>query len=128
MSVSEKESKNVPFGVPGVETMLPLLLDAVNKERLSLSDVQRLCCENPARIFRIKNKGFIKEGYDADLTIIDMNKRERVQNDKLLTKCGWSPFHGKTLKGWPITTIVNGNIVYDHGDIFELKAKEVRFK
>ena len=123
----EKEKANYPFGVPGVETMLPLLLNAFNNNRLSLPQIQKLCCENPAKIFKIKNKGFIKEGYDADLIIVDLDKRQAVRNEDLLTKCKWSPFEGKILKGWPVTTIVNGNIVYDNGEIFDIKSKEVQY-
>ena len=123
----EKEQANYPFGVPGLETMLPLLLDAFNSNRITLPTIQELCCENPANIFKIKNKGLIKEGYDADLVIADLDKRQAVRNDDLLTKCKWSPFEGKILKGWPVTTIVNGNVVYDDGKIFDVKAKEVNY-
>jgi dihydroorotase len=123
----EKENGNPPFGVPGVETTLPLMLDAVNKERLTLSQVQRLCCENPAKIFRIQNKGLIKEGFDADLTIIDMNLENEVKNEEMFTKCKWSPFNGFKLKGWPIMTIVNGNIIYDNGNINDIKGKEIEY-
>ncbi|HLC60707.1 MAG TPA: amidohydrolase family protein [Candidatus Nanoarchaeia archaeon] len=123
----EKEQVNYPFGVPGVETMLPLLLDAFNKNMIDLKTIMKLCCENPAKIFRIKNKGLLKEGYDADLVIVDLDKRQAVRNEDLLTKCGWSPFEGKILKGWPVMTIVNGNIVYDNGQINDIKAKEVQF-
>ena len=123
----EKEQANYPFGVPGVETMLPLLLDAFNSNKISLQAIAKLCCENPAEIFRIKNKGFLREGYDADLVIVDLSKRQAVRNEDLLTKCKWSPFEGKILKGWPVTTIVNGNVVYDNGEIFDIKAKEVKF-
>jgi len=123
----EKEQVNYPFGVPGVETMLPLLLGAFNSNRISLPTIQKLCCENPAKIFRIKNKGYIKEGYDADLTVVDLDKRQAVRNEDLLTKCKWSPFEGKILKGWPVMTIINGNLVYDDGEIFDVKAKEITF-
>ena len=78
-------------------------------------------------IFKIKNKGLIKEGYDADLVIVDLDKRQAVRNDDLLTKCKWSSFEGKILKGWPVTTIVNGNVVYDKGEIFDVKGKEIVF-
>ena len=125
-TIEEKETTK-PFGVPGVETMLPLLLNAVNRGKLDLATIKKLCCENPAQIFRIKNKGFIKVNYDADLVIIDMHKKEKVKADSLFTKCGWSPFEGKILKGWPITTIVNGNIVYDKGCLTEIRAKEVSY-
>ncbi|MBI2655647.1 dihydroorotase [Candidatus Woesearchaeota archaeon] len=123
----EKEMANYPFGVPGLETMLPLLLDAFNSNKISLKKIMQLCCENPAKIFKIKNKGFLKEGYDADLVIADLDKRQAVRNDDLLTKCRWSPFEGKILKGWPVTTIVNGNVVYDNGEIKDIKAKEVQY-
>ena len=123
----EKEQANYPFGVPGVETMLPLLLDAFNNNRINLSTIIKLCCENPAKIFRIKNKGFLREGYDADLVIVDLDKREAVRSEDLLTKCKWSPFEGKILKGWAMTTIVNGNVVYDNGEIFDIKAREIQY-
>jgi dihydroorotase len=110
----EKKTKNPPFGVPGLETTLPLLLDAVNRRKIGLVDVVRLTSKNPAKIFRIKNKGIIKEGYDADLVVIDMKKEKKVDNKKLFTKCGWSPFHARKLKGWPVMTIIGGNIAYEH--------------
>ena len=123
----EKEQANYPFGVPGLDTMLPLLLDAFNKNLITLQKIVQLCCENPAKIFKIKNKGFLKEGYDADLVIVDLDKRQAVRNEDLLTKCRWSPFEGKILKGWPVMTIVNGNVVYDKGEINDIKAKEIEY-
>ena len=123
----EKEQANYPFGVPGVETTLPLLLDAFNNNKITLQEIQKLCCENPAKIFRIKNKGILKEGYDADLVVVDLDKRQAVRNEDLMTKCKWSPYEGKILKGWPVTTIVNGNVVYDNGEINDIKANEVKY-
>ena len=123
----EKEQANYPFGVPGVETTLPLLLDAFNNNKITLHEIIKLCCENPAKIFGIKNKGFLKEGYDADLVIVDLEKRQAVRNEDLLTKCKWSPYEGKILKGWAVTTIVNGNVVYDDGEIFDVKGKEISY-
>ncbi len=115
-------------GLPGIETMLPLLLDAVNKNKITLQQVIDLTSENPAKIFRIKNKGMLKEGYDADLTIIDMNMEKEVKADELFSKTKWSPFEGKVLKGWPITTIVNGNIVYSNGNIYEIRSREIKYE
>ncbi|MEK6943456.1 MAG: amidohydrolase family protein [Nanoarchaeota archaeon] len=123
----EKEKANYPFGIPGEETLLPLMLDASNRNLITLPKIIELCCENPAKIFKIKNKGFLKEGYDADIVIVDLGKRQMVREEDLLTKCKWSPFSGKILKGWPVTTIVNGNIAYDDGKIFDIKAKEVQY-
>lgn len=114
-------------GFPGVETMLPLLLDAVNKKKLTLQKLIELTSKNPAKIFKIRNKGMLKPGYDADLTVVDMSMQKKVKAHELLTKVKWSPFEGKTLKGWPIMAIVNGTIVYDKGNIYELKAKEVTY-
>ena len=126
-TVEEKKSDNPPFGVPGVETLLPLMLDAVNNGKLSLGKMIKMCCENPASIFKIKGKGFLLSEYDADLVIVDLSKEKQIKNEELYTKCKWSPFNGKTLKGWPVTTIVNGKIVYDDDKISDIKAKEVSY-
>ncbi len=125
-TVEEKQQE--VYGVPGIETMLPLLLDSVNKNKITLQKVVELCCYNPAKIFKINNKGFLQEGFDADLTIVDINLEKKVKNENLFTKCGWSPFNGWKLKGWPVMTIVNGNIVFDNGKINDIKAKEVKFE
>ncbi|MFH1439776.1 MAG: dihydroorotate dehydrogenase electron transfer subunit [Candidatus Woesearchaeota archaeon] len=115
-TIAEKKTDKPQYGVPGVETRLPLLLNEINRgieARITLKKVQQLCCENPAMIIGIKNKGFIKEGYDADLVVVDMEKEKIIKNKELLTKCRWSPFEGMKLKGWPVMTIVDGSIVFD---------------
>jgi len=128
-TVEEKESDEPPAGVPGIETMLPLLLNAVNEGKLKLEKIVELCCENPAKIFGIKNKGVIKEGFDADLAIVDLNKGWVVENEKLFTKCGWSPFNGKGLKGFVDSTIVEGIVKFENGKIVSNKrGREVEFK
>jgi len=124
----EEKIKEGATGIPGIETMLPLLLDAVNKNRLTLQQVIDLTSKNPAKIFKIKNKGQLKEGFDADLVVIGMNLDKEVKADEFLSKSKWSPFEGKVLKGWPITTIVNGNIIYDNGNIFEIRGKEIKYE
>ena len=121
---SEKMEK-ITFGMPGVETSLALMLTAYNQEKISLVKIQELMCENPARIFGIKNKGVLKEGYDADIIAVDTEQEWLVKKEELLSKCGWSPYEGWKLKGKNILTIVNGNIVYKDGKIFENKGKEV---
>ena len=123
----EKRKKDYPSGVTGCETALPLMLDAVNNGKITLTKAVRLMSTNPARIFKIKGKGKIKEGYDADLVIVDMDKKRKVQNKSLFTKCKWSPFNGKILKGWPTATIVGGNVVFDETGFYDIKAKEVVF-
>lgn len=123
----EKMQANYPYGVPGCETMLPLLLNELNNNGITLKKIVELCCENPAKIFKIKNKGFIKEGFDADLAIIDLNMEKEVKNNELFTKCKWSPFDGWKLKGWPIATLVNGNFTFANGKINNIKAKEAAY-
>ncbi|MBS3175897.1 amidohydrolase family protein, partial [Candidatus Woesearchaeota archaeon] len=86
-----------------------------------------LTSKNPAKIFGIKNKGLLKEGYDADLVIISMRKRKKVDNAALRTKCGWSPFHGTMLQGWPILTMVNGKVIFCDGLISEIPGCEVGY-
>ena len=101
-----------PSGMPGVQTLLPILLNEVSKKTISLNEVVKLTSYNPKKIFKVKNKGLIKVGYDADLTIVDMNKTKKVLNKEMKTKCEWTPFHGMRLKGWPVGTIVNGKTVF----------------
>ena len=98
---AEKERPywDAPSGVPGIETMLPLLLNAVNNERLSLQRVAELCCRNPAKLYDLESKGKIKAGMDADLVLIDLEKEASVKNGTLKTKCNWSPFATWKLKG-----------------------------
>jgi dihydroorotase len=74
-------------------------------------------CENPCKIFGIKNKGYIQEEYDADLTIVDMSKEQIIKNEMMASKCGWTPFHNYKVKGFPVATIVNGAIVMENGKI-----------
>lgn len=111
-----------PAGVPGVETMLPLLLNAVNEDKLEMRDVVDLVCTKPAQIYRVQNKGEIKEGFDADLTVIDMDLEKRVENEALYTKCGWSPYADRLLKGWPVMTFVRGRLGMENGKIVETKG------
>jgi len=129
-TIEEKEKGywNAPAGVPGVETTLPLLLNEVNEGNLTLRRVVELTSINPARAFRIKNKGFIKEGFDADLTIIDMDLMKKVRADHMFSKCGWTPYEGIKLRGWPVMTIVNGQIVFEEGEINKnRRGREVEF-
>ena len=106
-----------PSGMPGVQTLVPIMLDHVNKKKLTIEQFVRLVSENPAKIFNIKNKGFIKKGYEADLTIVDMDKVVKIDNDKIESKCKWSPFHDVEAKGFPVITIVNGKIKMENGKI-----------
>ncbi len=117
-----KEYPNSPSGMPGVQTIFPVMLNHVNNNKLSLEQLINLMCENPCRIFGIKNKGFIKEEFDADLTIVDMNKEQVIKDEMIASKCGWTPFNNYKVKGFPVGTIVNGNLVMSEGKIVS-KAK-----
>jgi len=106
-----------PSGMPGVQTILPIMLNHINNEKLSLEQLIKLMCENPCKIFGIKNKGYIKEDYDADLTIVDMNKEQTIKDEMIASKCGWTPFNNLTVKGFPVSTIINGKIVMSDGKV-----------
>jgi len=124
----DKEYPNTPSGMPGVQTIFPVMLDHVNNGKLTLEQLIKLMCENPCRIFGIKNKGYIKEGYDADLTIADMNKEVTIKNEMIASKCGWTPFNNHKVKGFPVGTIVNGNLVMSDGKvILESKGTPLEF-
>lgn len=110
--------ERAPAGVPGIQTMLPLLLNAVNEGKLTLQRVVRLTSYNPARLFNISGKGEIKAGADADLTVVDMDLSAKVDEKYLWSKCGWSPFTGRKLKGWPVMTFVAGNLMYEWREKF----------
>lgn len=123
----EMDVWNSSAGVPGLETMLPLLLNQINKKNLTINKVVQVTSENPARIFGIKNKGRIEAGYDADLVIVDLKKEIQIKNEKLFTKCGWSPFDGWKLKGSILKTILRGNIVFDEGSIYKTQGREIEY-
>ena len=96
---------------------MPVMLNHVNNGKLTLSQLVKLVCENPIKIFGIVNKGFIKEQYDADFTIIDMNKIIEIKNENIESKCKWSPFNGFKFKGTPVSTIIGGKIKMKNGMI-----------
>lgn len=123
-TIREKKKKfsEAPAGLPSLDFYLPMLLNEVNKGKLSLKRVVELCCGNPARIFGVKGKGDIRKGFDADLVIVDMKKKQKITRGKLFTKPKWSPYGGMKLKGAVEKTIVNGKIVFD-GKKFDTRFK-----
>ena len=112
-----KPYPDTPSGMPGVQTLLPIMLDHVNNGNLSLFKLCQLISTNPAKLYKVINKGEIKLNNDADLTIIDLNKEVKIKDDMMANKSGWTPFNNKNVKGWPIMTIVNGNIVMRDGEL-----------
>jgi dihydroorotase len=118
-----------PSGMPGVQTQLPLLLDHVNAGRLTLARLVDLVCSGPARIYGIANKGRIARGFDADFTLVDLKARREITAGWLASKCGWSPFEGMTVTGWPLGTIIRGNVVMRDGELATAPAgAPVRFQ
>ncbi|MCX6767235.1 MAG: dihydroorotase family protein, partial [Candidatus Micrarchaeota archaeon] len=115
----EKEQHywEAPSGIPGLETMLPLLLDAVNAGRLSLEKVVELCCANPAKIFNLKGKGGFGAGMDADFTLVDLKGTTKISPDRLFTKCAWSPWEGKPLRGRIKRVFLRGEEAFDGQEV-----------
>ena len=108
---------NCPSGGPMVQHALPAMLTAHKRGKISLEKIVEKACHNPAKLFKIKKRGFLREGYFADLVLIDLEKKNKVLKDSLLYLCGWSPFEGTTFDASVITTFINGRIVYDFGKI-----------
>ena len=108
---------DVKPGIPGLETSLPLLLTKVNEGQLTLDDLVRLTVEKPAKIFHFNGDGFLKEGYNANITVVDMHRRAKIDASKFYSKAKYSPFHGCQVKGIPVKTFVNGLLVMDEGEI-----------
>lgn len=104
--------EKAPFGLPGVETTLPLLLDAVHRGRISLARLVEVFAQRSAERFGLQGKGQLREGYRADLVLVNLDLRARVERGRLQTKCGWSPYEGLELTGWPVRTFVGGVEVF----------------
>ncbi len=109
------EPAKVPSGMPGVETSLPLMLTQAMQGRCSVQQVSHWMSTAVAQAYGIVGKGAIALGYDADLILVDLDTYHPVLRADLQTKCGWSPFEGWNLTGWPVVTIVGGQVVYDRG-------------
>ena len=128
------EEKDLPYGeapsgMPGVETSLPLMLDAAHRGRCSVEDVVRWMCERPARLYGIEGRGAILPGWPADLVVVDLQRTERVGARGYFTKSGWSPYDGMTLTGWPVMTLVAGRVAYRDGEVFDdVRGEELRFR
>ena len=117
-----------PSGMPGVQTLLPLLLDHMNAGRLSLQRLVDLTSAGAQRIYGIASKGRIAVGYDADFSIVDLKARRTITSDWLAAKCGWSPFEDMTVTGFPVATVIRGGIVMREGELAaKANGRPVRF-
>lgn len=117
-----------PSGLPAVENSLALMLNEVNRGRCTLMHVVEWMCDAPARVWDMVGKGRIEPGYDADLVLVDMQRTAEIRNENQVTKCGWTPWHGTTLIGWPVRTWVMGQEVF-HDGMFQENARghEIQF-
>ena len=100
------------------------LLTSVGKGKISIEKLVQKACHNPAILFQVESRGYIKEGFQADLVLVDLEKKTTVTKDNLLYQCGWSPFEGTTFDASIEKTWVNGQLVYDQGEIIEAGAGE----
>ena len=106
-----------PSGMPGVQTMLPVLLNFAGQGLINLKDIVRMGCENPALLYGIRDRGFLKPGFLANLVLVDPDHKWTVEAGWLQSKCGWSPYEGETLMGKPIHVILGGAMVVQEGGL-----------
>jgi dihydroorotase len=117
-----------PSGMTGVQTLVPIMLDHVAAGRLTLQRFVDLTSAGPARLFQIARKGRIAVGYDADLTVVDLKRRETIKNSWIASRCGWTPYDGKEVTGWPVGTFVRGARVMWEGEVLAPSTgKPIRF-
>lgn len=124
----DKIYPNTPSGMPGVQTLATILLDHVNAGRMSLERFVDLTSAGAARIFGIAGKGRIARGFDADFTIVDLKKKQKIENSWIASKCAWTPFDGMETTGWPVATIIRGKTVMrDHALTLASQGEPLRF-
>ncbi len=119
-TANEKAASSIwdtKVGIPGLETTLPLIMTQVKKNRLSFAQVVSLLAEKPATVYGLKERGFLEKGKNADLTIVDFNAKFKIDASKFKSKAKFSPYNGWEVQGKPAKTIVNGNLVFDEGEI-----------
>lgn len=128
-TLEEKQQKyfNAASGGPLVQHSLQAMLQFYQQQKISLEKVVEKMCHNPAILFNVDRRGFVKEGFYADLVLVDLNKSYTVSKENILYKCGWSPFEGTTFNSTIEKTFVNGNLVFDNGE-FEEEKKGMRLK
>jgi dihydroorotase len=120
-----KPYPNSPSGMPGVQTMLPVLMTFVAQGRLTVHDVVRMACQNPARLYGIQGKGTLETGAAADIVLVDPRRRQRFERPMVASKCGWSPYEGEELTGWPVHTVLGGRWIVRDGGLVGLASGRV---
>ncbi len=123
-----QEYPNTPSGMPGVETSLPLMLTQAVEGRCTVAQVANWMSAAVAKAYKIPNKGAISPGFDADLVLVDLENYRPVVREEMVTKCGWSPFEGWSLTGWPVVTVVGGKVVFENGKLdTNVRGEALRF-
>jgi dihydroorotase len=120
-----KSYPDTPSGMTGVQTLVPIMLDHVNAGRLTLERFVDLTSAGPKRLFGISRKGRIAVGYDADFTVVDLKRRETITDAWIASKCGWTPYDGQQVTGWPVGTVIRGRTVMWDGDLVAPSLGEV---
>lgn len=128
-TAKEKPWPDCAAGLTGVQTLLPMMLEQVSKGRLTLGRMVDLMSAGPARIYGAVNKGRIAAGYDADFSVVDLKATRRIENSQIASQCGWTPFDGVSCTGWPMATIVRGEVVMRDGAVSDaLAGRPVTFR
>jgi dihydroorotase len=128
-AAKEKPWPECPAGLTGVQTLVPVILDHVNAGRLSLPRLVDLLCAGPARVYGAVGKGRLAAGYDADFTLVDMRRQRRIEESWIASPCGWTPFAGMDITGWPVATIVRGHVVMRDDEVLGTpRGRLVRFR
>ena len=122
-TLEEKQNNyvNCPSGGPLVQHSLIVMFEHYLNKKITLQKIVEKMCNNPANIFNVNKRGYIKEGYFADLVILDPNKKQTISSDNILYKCGWSPFEGQTFNSVITHTFVNGHLAYNNGNLDDSK-------
>ncbi len=128
-AAKERPWPDCAAGLTGVQTLLPLMLDHVAAGRLSLGRLVDLMSAGPARVYGAIGKGRLEVGHDADLTLVDLAARRTIEASWLASPCGWSPFEGTTVSGWPVATVVRGRVAMRDGAVLgEPRGRLVAFR
>jgi dihydroorotase len=119
-TIEEKEAQSiwdVKVGIPGLETTLSLMLTEVKRGRLTIGDIAVLMSENPAKIYRLRGRGTLREGNTADLTVVDLSRKYKIDSSLFHSKAKYSPFDGRAVEGKTSKTFVNGQLIMDEDEI-----------
>jgi dihydroorotase len=124
-----RDYPDTPSGMTGVQTLVPIMLDHVNASRLTLERFVDLTSAGPKRLFGLARKGRIAAGYDADFTVVDLRRVMTITNDWIASKAGWTPYDGVTVTGWPVGTVVRGNVAMWEGELVTpSRGEAIRFE